>query len=165
VVDPVAAELKLLRQLIEKSPKLERLLESPVVSFGEKRKVIEGTFGHFSKVTQSFLLVLIERRRAPILSGVVDSYIQVVNHKAGVAAVEVQTARPLEQDERESIKALLSKKLNKTVNLNESVHPDLLGGMVLIHEDTMWDRSVKNALKTMIGKMEGLKLATIKWAD
>ncbi|HYG73528.1 MAG TPA: ATP synthase F1 subunit delta [Planctomycetota bacterium] len=164
-VDQVTAELKLLRILLVKAPKLEKLLESPTISFEEKRKVIEGTFKHLSKVTRNFLLVLVDRKRAHLIGTIVSAFIETMNKKAGIAAVDVHTARPLDLEEREQLKTLLSKKLNKTVNLNESVKPELLGGLVLIHEDKMWDRSTRHALDQMVEKMEGLKLATIKWTD
>jgi len=164
-LEQVAAELKMLRVLIHRVPKLERLLVSPTISFEDKRKVIEGTFTTLSKTTRNFLLVLIDRKRAQLLDAVAESFAAVANAKSGIAAVEVQTARALEADEREKLQSVLAKKLNKKINLNEKVRPELLGGMVLLHEDKMWDASVAHALKEAVGRLEGLKLTAVKWAE
>src|ERR1041384_3680413 len=72
-VEQVGAELKMLRVLTVRAPKLERLLVSPTVSFDEKRKVIEGAFGSFAQITRNFLLVLIDRKRAQLLNTIKTS--------------------------------------------------------------------------------------------
>src|SRR3954451_6008078 len=78
-VEQVGGELKLLRVLVTKAPKLERLLVSPTISFADKRKVLEGTFGTFSQITRNFLLVLVERKRAALLDSVAEIFADVVN--------------------------------------------------------------------------------------
>lgn len=165
VLEQVTAELKMLRVLVHKAPKLEKLLISPTVSFNDKRKVIEGTFTNLSKITRNFLLVLVDKKRAGLLDLIAETFAEVANEKSGVAAVEVQTARTLEADEREKLQALLTKKLSKKVNLNEKVRPELLGGMVLLHEDKMWDASLAHSLKEAVGRLEGLKLQSVKWGE
>jgi F-type H+-transporting ATPase subunit delta len=165
VLDQVASELEALRELIKKAPKLEAFLVSPTISFDEKRKTIESAFAEFSKITRNFLLVIVDRKRGQLLGLISSSFAEHANRKAGMAAVEVHTAREMNSEERSRLSGMLEKKLNKRVKLNERIRPELLGGMVLQHEDKLWDRSVASALKRMIETMDAVKLTQVKWME
>jgi len=158
VLEQVKAELVALREIIARSPKLEGMLVSPTVTFENKRKVIDTTFAKFSKITRNFLTVLVDRKRATVLDTVATEFQSLANKKAGIARVDVKSARALDAGEREKLESLLKKRLNKTIELHEHVHPELLGGLVLQHEDRLWDASVVHVLGRMVEKMEELKV-------
>lgn len=158
VLEQVKAELVALREVIARSPKLEGMLVSPTISFENKRKVIDTTFAKFSKITRNFLTVLVDRKRATVLDTVATEFQSLANKKAGIARVDVKSARALDAGEREKLESLLKKRLNKTIELHEHVHPELLGGLVLQHEDRLWDASVVHVLGRMVEKMEELKV-------
>jgi F-type H+-transporting ATPase subunit delta len=164
-LEQVSTEIKVLRDMLAKSPEVERFLVSPTISFDQKRNSIESAFASFSTVTKNFLLVVVDRNRAGNISAIVAGFIEYSHHKEGIAEVQVQTARELQSSERTKLTSLLQGKLNKKITLNEKVRPELLGGMVLIHEDKMWDSSIASGIKQMTERMEALKLTTIKWAD
>jgi F-type H+-transporting ATPase subunit delta len=157
-LEQVKAELVALREIIARSPKLEGMLVSPTVSFENKRKVIDTTFAKFSKITRNFLTVLVDRKRATVLDTVATEFQSLANKKAGIARVDVKSARALDAGEREKLESLLKKRLNKTIELHEHVQPELLGGLVLQHEDRLWDASVVHVLGRMVEKMEELKV-------
>jgi F-type H+-transporting ATPase subunit delta len=157
-LDQVSAELLALREIISRSPKLELMLVSPTVSFGDKRKVIESTFKKFTPITRNFLSVVVERKRAAILDTVVTEFQDHANRMAGIASVQVKSAEPLEDAERQKLKSMLTKRLNKKIDLHELVHPELLGGLVLQHEDKVWDASVIHKVRRMVKEMEELKV-------
>jgi len=161
----VSAELQALKSAITKAPHLEIFLVSPTVPFPEKRKVIEGALSDFSTITKNFLLVIVDRRRAQLLAAIVEAFARVEQDKAGIAPVEVQSARPLDDNERERLAGVLQKKLNRRIHLEEHVRPELLGGLVLRHEDKMWDSSLVHALNGMRETLTELKLGAIKWKE
>jgi len=165
LLEQVSAELNDFSVMLQKLPKLERFLVSPVISFAEKRKVIDGALAGYSKIMRNFLLVLVERKRAAILAPILVEFTNFSNRKASKAEVQVHTAVALESSEREKLRGVLSGKLGKSISLTERVRPELLGGMVLIHEDKMWDASLQHSLKKLMGGMESLKLAQIKWSE
>jgi F-type H+-transporting ATPase subunit delta len=158
VLEQVKAELVALREILARSPRLEGMLVSPTVTFENKRKVIDTTFAKFSKITRNFLTVLVDRKRATVLDTVATEFQSLANKKAGIARVDVKSARALDAGEREKLESLLKKRLNKTIDLHEHVHPELLGGLVLQHEDRLWDASVVHVLGRMVEKMEELKV-------
>jgi F-type H+-transporting ATPase subunit delta len=165
VLEQVAGEQKSLQELIQKTPKLERFLVSPTIAFDAKRKLIESTFSSFSRITQNFLLVLVDRKRANLLEAIADAFFTYSNLKAGMASVKVLTAQPITEVQRNRLTGVLEKKLNRKIKLDERLKPELLGGMVLQHEDKLWDRSVLSSLKSMIDKMDEVKLTQVKWME
>ena len=164
LLDEVTGELKALRAMLAKAPKLESFLVSPTIAFGEKRKIIESAFQSFSKITQNFLLVVVERQRANLLEAVIEIFEKFADEKAGMTAVEVHSARELEEDERNQLTQVLGRKLKRQIRLKERVDPALLGGLVLRHEDRVWDLTLSHALAGMQEKMADLKVS-LKWKE
>ena len=111
------------------------------------------------------MLVLVERSRTQALGLIAEEYQAVADRKAGIARVDVESARALEAPERERIKQVLGTKLKQTIELNERVNPSLLGGAVVTHQDTRWDGSVKARLQEMIHQMETTQTQSGKWAE
>jgi ATP synthase F1 delta subunit len=165
VLAQVSTEVLTLGEIVAKSPEVEAFLISPTIAFENKRAVIDAAFSAFSQVTRHFLLVLVDRSRAVNLGAIVSEFIRFSQHREGVAEVQVQSARPLQGDESSRISALMAGKLKKKILLREKVRPELLGGMVVIHDGKMWDSSIANGLKQMAERMESLKLTTIKWTE
>lgn len=164
-LERVAAEVLAIRELLHKAPEVERFLISPTIDFANKRKAIEAGFSEFSKITTNFLLVLVDKGRAGVFDAIVHEFIDTMNRKEGIAEVQVHSARELADAEKARLIDVLAKKLSKKIKLDERVKPELLGGLVLIHEDKMWDGSVKYALERMIEKMDEVKLTTVKWHE
>jgi len=72
---------------------------------------------------------------------------------AGVASLDVKSARALTDGMRKVIESWAEKNLDaKKVILNEAVDSELLGGVVLRHNDLLLDASVR----TMINKLRKL---------
>lgn len=97
------------------------------------------------------LVKFLAKKNAIKLSGkVIDEYGKYYDKMAGVARVDVKSARVLTDGMKKIIEAWAEKNLDaKKVILNESVDPDLLGGVVLRHDDLLLDASVM----TMINKL------------
>jgi F-type H+-transporting ATPase subunit delta len=160
----VASELISVKDILTKDPRIGIFLETPVIAFENKRKVIDASFKDYTPVTRNFLLVIAERGRAPMIDQIVDAYAEYANVQANVATIEVQTARPLDADERERVQRVMGEKLKKMINLNERVNPELMGGMVIVHEDKMWDSSLRRKLDDAIKTME-IKTNLVKWTE
>lgn len=160
----VAAELASIKEILEKNKRVGIFLETPTIAFADKRKVIEACFVNFTAVTRNFLLVIAQRGRASMLEQIADAYTEYANRTAGIAKVEVQTARALATEERTRVSEIMAAKLNKKIILSEHVNPDLIGGMVLVHDDKMWDGSLRRTLDDAIKTME-IKTNLVKWSE
>lgn len=164
VQERVASELSGLKDILHKDARIGIFLETPTIAFLDKRKVIDASFANFTAVTRNFLLVIAERGRGSMLDQIVDAYTEFANRTAGIAKVEVQSARALAVEERARVSEVMAKKLNKKIVLSERVNPDLIGGMVLVHDDKMWDGSLRRTLDDAIKTME-IKTNLVKWTE
>lgn len=163
VNDQVGSELLGLLDIIRRAPKVAVFLETPTVSFKNKRTVIEKTFANFSRITQNLLLVLVQRNRTTALPLIAEEYQAVTDRKAGLARVQVASARALEPAERGRLTSILAAKFNAQVVLSESVKPALLGGVVVTHEDKRWDGSVLSELNALVRRLGETQTQTGKW--
>jgi ATP synthase F1 delta subunit len=161
----VKAELDAVKELLHKDPKAGIFLETPTIAFDDKRRVIGDAFKSFSAITRNFLLVIAERGRAAMLDQIVDAYNEFADKTAGIAKVEVRSARKLEDSERAQLLKILEGKLNKKVSLDEQVLPELIGGIVLRHEDKLWDGSLRHRLHEFIQRMEAAPAHVANWSE
>jgi F-type H+-transporting ATPase subunit delta len=165
LLEQVTAELAELKAILHKDAKIGAFLDSPTIDFGSKRKVTDDAFKNHTKITRNFLLVIAQHGRSPMLDQIVDAFTDYSNKKANIAVVEVQSARSLEEDERTKLRALLQNKLNKKINLDERVNPELMGGLIVTHEDTMWDGSLRHKLDEILTRMEAPLVSTARWLE
>ena len=163
--EQVGVELAGLAGALKNDAKFAEFFESPTIAFESKRKVVEEALKGYSAITRNFLLVLTARGRSAFFSQIVESFTEYAERQAGIAAVEVTSARTLDADEREKLLQVLGNKLGCKIKLNERVNPELIGGMVVVHEDKMWDSSLRHKLDGAVRSMEELKTSAVKWGD
>jgi len=162
-VEQVAAEVGGLNEALKKDKRFAEFFESPTISFDQKRKVLDAALAGHSAITRNLLLVVTERGRSAIFPEIVDAYNEYIEKKAGIASVEVTSASPLQEYERDRLVHTLGGKLGKKIKLTERVNPELIGGMVVVHGDKMWDGSLRSKLNVAVHKMEELQTAAVKW--
>jgi F-type H+-transporting ATPase subunit delta len=124
-------DLMTLGASLAKSPELKKFLGSPVVSMGDKQKMIESleTAEHLSKATTEFLKFLNKKKRIDALPDLIKAFGIVFDEKALVARGTVKSAKALSADEQDAILKKVSSTLGKTAKLDYEVDPSLVGGV------------------------------------
>lgn len=164
VLEKVASELSTLDETLKKDAKFGDFFESPTIAFSDKRKVLDEALKNSSVITRNFLLVLTEKRRSSLFSEIVAAFQAHSDKQSDVAAVEVTSARALDAGERESLLKTIGNKLGKKIKLVERINPDLIGGMIVVHGDKMWDGSLRHKLNEAMQRMESIKATAVKWS-
>jgi F-type H+-transporting ATPase subunit delta len=93
-----------------------------------------------------FLKVVVRRRRFDCLRAVRQAAHQLYNEYSGRVDVQVRTAVPLEDGQRQAIQQRLEAFLQRGVNLLPRTDPKLVGGLVVRVGDTVYDASVAGQL-------------------
>jgi len=100
---------------------------------------------------------LIDKRRYDILPEVPECYKELVDSHRGIVSVQVRSAVPLTEEEKERLSEVLARSLRKQVRLETNVDPSLIGGVMLRIGDRLLDGSVKGQLnllrQRLIGRM------------
>ena len=160
-LERVETELTSLDQALRKDVQLQRFFDTPTVPFPAKQKVIEEVLKDFLQLTKNFLYVAIEHGRVPHqLSRIIFEFHALCNQEGGIAELELKSARKFEFAELEKLKEVMKKKLGRTVVIHEKVAPELLGGFVLAHGNTVWNASKTHHLGRLVDTMEATKAVT-----
>jgi F-type H+-transporting ATPase subunit delta len=156
-IDAVSADLASLRKALETSPDLARLVKSPVFSAEDHAKALKAILAKMGAgaLTTKFVLLLAEKRRLFILTGVIKAYESQVAKSRGETEAEVTAARALNDAEITELKSALKSKLGKEPRLHTKVDPSLLGGLVVKVGSRMIDSSLRTKLDGLRAAMKG----------
>ena len=132
------------------SDSLRAAFASPRISGDEKSRVIDRLFAKdMHPVLVKFLKVMASRDRLGHVDAVRKAACDLHDDMMGRVVASVQTAVPLDDALRGQIIQQLSTTMKREVRLNESVDPDLIGGVVIRVGDRVFDGSVANRLDKM----------------
>ncbi|MBE0640444.1 MAG: ATP synthase F1 subunit delta [Bacteroidales bacterium] len=144
------ADMNLLAQVIGENKDLQRLLGSPVVGNRKKESIMREVFGaHLDKICMEFILLLTRNRREMFLADIAASFESLYRELKGIHTVKLVTAAPVNDAIRKEIIRKVTEGYHGSVELEESVDPDLVGGFVLQFEDRKYDASLKRELDRM----------------
>ena len=101
---------------------------------------------NIDEMTFNFLKVLVENGRLFLLGDVIKTYQEQISKRSGEVTVQVQTAKPLTTEQRDNFQNKIKTALDRDVIVEESVDPDILGGMIVTIGSYMIDDSVRRKL-------------------
>jgi len=147
--EPVSREFhSLVFDVLQKSPGFLRLIHSPRTSSHEKIQLVQRVFGgRVSPTVLQFLQTIISHNRFDCLNEIALLVRERVHELQGRVRVQVRTAEQLDDTLRKRIVEVLNKAIQKEVVLEESVDPELLGGLVVRVGDQVIDGSVRHRLE------------------
>lgn len=146
-VDQLVEELDGVVGVVNQIPGLQAALESPRIAWEDKSQLLDKAFG--GKVEQglvNFLKVIGSKGRFDCLSSIATSARSMQDEMSGRVQAVLTSASEIDDSVKEKIAGQLSKVLGKTVGLQSTVDPAILGGMVVRIGDTVYDGSVVNQL-------------------
>lgn len=131
------------------NPGLELFFSSASVNREHKAAALKSAFeGRASSVFLDFLNVLNAHDRLDMLRPIAVSYRALHDRKTHHVVVEVTSAVPLTDDERERIKGDIRSLGQLVPVLKENLDPDILGGLIVRVQDWVYDASVRTRLAT-----------------
>lgn len=120
---------------------------SPVIDRKEKERVLAVSFeGKADEVALHAVLLLVRKRREPLLPEIVRQYGVLQRQARGAEPLAIATAKPLQGEELRSLVARLEKIYGKTFDVQTQVEPDLIGGVRVMMGDRRVDGSVAGRL-------------------
>lgn len=147
-INPVASDIGQLSRLIAESAEFKEFLQSTVIRKSRKQEILKQLFeADFHPLTMRLLYLLAENRRESRLFMICLDFTVIVREKQGISPVTVTTAGGLKPDVKEDIRRYLELRTGKTIELNEKIKPEILGGLILRIGDLQYDGSISNQLK------------------
>lgn len=168
VLPQIEAELgDLVGVVIHQRDASSNFFETPSVGFDEKAKVYRHVFaGRVHPMLLNFILTVVKHGRSPaMLLKCLEFFQAYHNALKGVAHLEVDSARKLEDAEMTQLKAVMSKMLNQKIEIKETILPELMGGFVVRHQNQQWDATVLSRFNRLKGELQGAKFPSSVLTD
>ena len=156
-LDQTVSEMESLGKLIDQSAPFRRLIESPLIDVTQARGAADAVLADqgFGKLVRDFVGVVANNRRLGALRQIVSAFAALVAQKRGVVVAHVTSAHPLSDVQREQLRARLIEAGYGSVNIQDSVDPKLLGGLVVRIGARLYDTSLKSRLQRLQYAMKG----------
>jgi len=115
-----------------------------------RRAQLNARLGGLSPLTVDFVHLLLDKRRVEVLRELGAAFHRRDLEERGAAEGVVESVRPLEAADLESLARALGPKIGKQLALSNRIVPDLLGGLRVVVESRMIDASLS-------GRLDGLR--------
>ncbi|WP_447726443.1 F0F1 ATP synthase subunit delta [Sphingomonas koreensis] len=156
-IDKVESSLGAVKQALADSPEFAALTRSPLIGRNDAAKATAAAAKvmKLDSLTGDFLGVLAQNRRLAVLPNIVRDFRTLAARHRGETSAEVVSAHPLSPAQVTALKAQLRERVSRDVNVDLSVAPSLLGGLVVKIGSQMIDSSIKTRLNSLAHAMKG----------
>lgn len=146
----VAEDFEVLQRAIDESREFIAFLKSPVIKKEKKKEVIAVLFRtRVSKITMSFLDLLVEKSREDALKQIVEQFFALRDSKLGIVNVDVRAAAEFSKDQHQAIEQRFATMTKKKVRVSFSLDKQLKGGFIARIGDTVYDGSIRRQLELL----------------
>jgi len=156
-LDSVGESLRTLKQALAESDDLTRLVTSPLIGRNDAGKAIAATAAalKLDPLTANFLGVVAANRRLAALNGIIRDFATLSARHRGETTAEVVSAHPLDKGQMAALKARLKSMVGSEVNVEASVDPSILGGLIVRLGSRQIDGSIRTKLNALATAMKG----------
>ncbi|MCM1136802.1 MAG: ATP synthase F1 subunit delta [Clostridium sp.] len=137
-------------ELLQQNKELKQLICGKNMSVSVKKQLIEKLVGEDIPLeVKHFIFVILDKGREASLPEFATAYQEIYDEVVGVRQVLVHTAVPLAEKEQIALQAALAAKLNSEVRLKTAVDKELIGGLKVQIDDTVYDASLCQQLRSL----------------
>lgn len=155
LVDQLDIELDMFEGIFRKHPELRAILSSPLVSFREKKELLEAAFkGEWiSPELKSFLYLLLEKKRFNLFGEISKIYKDLIYSLRRRLKVHLESAFALDARQKKALQNKLGKIYHRDIDLFVRLNSEMIGGARLYVGHTLFDGTVKARLSLMRDKL------------
>jgi len=145
----VHEELSDFVQATREVPELRALLENPEIDHRTKQAALEELMSGGEDLVRNFLLVLVDKGRAPELDEIAREFDALVAAEERRLEVELTTAYELSDAEAKEILSQIESQSGRQVEATRRVDPGIIGGFVLQAGSMLVDASVRGRFERL----------------
>ena len=162
-LDPEASleQLRGFTQVFSENRNLREVLGDPSIPNEQKLRVLDGlgTRLAISGPVRNLLAVIMDHRRLHELDEIVAEYAAMADQGTGLTEVEIVTARPIGEQERQTLESRAAELAHSRIRATYSEDQALLGGAVLRIGSVVYDGSLRAQLQGLKQQMAESQLA------
>ena len=147
-VAEILGELHQLSGLLDTNTDLRKALFRPLHPVAERRAVLRSVADRLSSshTVRNFFTFLVDQRRLVDFTGILAEYERLADDAAGRTKADVVTASPLDDGQQERLRRALSERTGRDVELDVTVDPSLIGGVIASVGALVFDGSLRTQL-------------------
>ena len=158
-IDEMEQEIKVIYEAFVNNKDIIKIINNPEISSKEKSNIVNEIFKiNVSESTSSLINFMLLKNREEHILEVFELFLSKVNDYKGITTAYIASAIQLTDKNISDIKANLSKKLNKQVNVELIIDTTLIGGLCIKVDDLIIDSSIKKQLSDIKKDLLGLQL-------
>jgi len=150
VLEKVKSDMMFIDQVCHENKDLRRMLHNPVINVDKKQKVMHKIFAsRIDKLTLRFIDIIARKRREHYLDGIASAFVELYKDYKGIKTAHVSSPVPVMDSDRKAILSILKKLTDKSIELQEQVKEELIGGFILKMDNFQVDQSMKSKIKEL----------------
>jgi len=141
-------DMKFVKQTLAQNRQLAVVLKNPIVRAEKKNSVMKAVFAsRLNPLTMAFFQIVANKNREGVIDSIAEQFVIQYEKLKGVERATIITTMPLTDMLREQFKAIVMKNTTgKSVELDEKIDPNLIGGYILRVGDQQIDGSIRSQL-------------------
>lgn len=149
-IDHVAADMRMLHDMISSSHDLELFFKSPIIDRFKKKDVFKAMFeGSVDVLSFHFVLLLIDKGREALTSSIAEQFSSLLDEQLGIVNAELKAPYQFDEGDKSRMQSKLEELTSKKVRPVFSLDKTLVGGFLAQIGDTVYDGSVRRQLEIL----------------
>jgi F-type H+-transporting ATPase subunit delta len=150
VVEDTHVDMLLVAEVMNQNRELRKLMANPVIPPARKKLIIRKIFeNHLGKHSLTFLDILVRKGREMNILEIAHQFNVLYLEFKNIASVDITTAVAIDSVLREKMLKRFRELTSKTLQLNEKIDPEIIGGFVLKMDDYQFNASVSKELSRL----------------
>ncbi len=146
--------LRRIAELWRGNGELRRVISSPLVPAERRAGLLETLVGgELPDELRRLLVLLLQRHRHGLLGDLAEAFRQVMDDSAGKQRVQITTAVPLDDNQRQRLLELCRRLAGADVDVDEVVDARVLGGVEIRIGDQVIDATLRGQLERLVGRI------------
>lgn len=147
-IDILTYHFEDLKNTLDKNPTWFTLMDSPMVSFSDKKKMIDAL--EYDSSFLAFLKMLAEKHNIHLYQEIYSEWTLLSRVYQKIAHLHIYSAKSVSKEvEEKLIKAISPRFPNQTVSLHITIDPTLLGGLKIVYQGQSLDHSVAREIEEL----------------
>ena len=136
---------------------INTFFKSKTIDSKEKMSLFEKAVSNsMSVILVEVLKVVIENNDINLLKDIAKNFTLLSKQKLNIAFVEVVSSNEMNSDQKDDITNSLSELIKKKIDINFDVDKNLIGGLKIKVDDTLYDSSLQTKLENAKSKLVGV---------
>jgi F-type H+-transporting ATPase subunit delta len=137
--------------MFQENANLYSALSSSWVGFKDKEKILNDFASQMEldeKVTR-FIRIIIKNKRIDQFGSILETFGEMLDEMLNIKTIGVITPSTLSEEDNSFIKTQLSQLSGKDIKVENTVDPEILGGLKLILDGKVYDNSISSKLNSI----------------